>query len=269
MHPMLNIAIAASRNAGKIILQAVDRLDSISVTQKKGHDLVTEVDIKAERAIIQTIQKAYPNHGILAEESGKTNGNDYTWIIDPLDGTTNFIHGFPHFCVSIALAYKNKLEQAVIYDPIRQELFTASRGNGAQLNNRRIRVSTRKNLTGALIGTGFPFKDPQYLASYLKTFHAFSIPSAGIRRAGSAALDLAYVAAGRLDGFWEFNLNPWDLAAGSLLIKEAGGLVSNFEGVEIDFQTSNIVAGNGKVFKEMLQTISKSLNPSTTSSTVT
>lgn len=261
MHPMLNIGITAARNAGKIIVQALDRLDTVNVMQKQGQDFVSEVDIKAEQEIIKTIRKAYPNHSFLAEESGKTGEHDYLWIIDPLDGTTNFLHGFPHFAVSIALAYKNKVEQAVIYDPIRQDLFIASKGRGAQLNNRRIRVSTRKSLAGALIGTGFPVRDPQHLASYLRTFHAFSLPAAGLRRAGAAALDLAYVAAGRLDGFWEFNLNPWDVAAGSLLIKEAGGLITNFEGTENFLGCGSIVAGNPKVFKEMIQTISKSLNP--------
>jgi len=263
MRPMLNIAVTAARNAAKIIVQALDRLDTVSVTQKQGQDFVSEIDIKAEREIVHTLRKAYPSHAILAEESGKINGDDYTWIIDPLDGTTNFLHGFPHFCISIALAYKNKLEQAVIYDPIRQELFTASRGYGAQLNNRRIRVSSRKDLTGSLIGTGFPFSDPNHITNYLRTLHAFSIPAAGIRRAGAAALDLAYVAAGRFDGFWEFNLNPWDIAAGALLIKEAGGLISNFEGVENYLNAGNVVAGNPKIFKEMLQTIAKTVNTTT------
>lgn len=257
MHPMLNIGITAARNAGKIIVRAMDRIDTVKMTAKQGHDFVTNIDVQAEREIINTIRKAYPSHSILAEEGGMLAGDDYTWIIDPLDGTTNFLHGFPHFAVSIALTYKGKLDQAVIYDPVRDELYTASKGRGAQLNNRRIRVSERISLEGALLGTGFPFKDPKLLPGYLRTFHAFSLPTAGIRRAGAAALDLAYLAAGRLDGFWEFGLNPWDIAAGALLIKEAGGLISDFNGAEDYLDSGNVVAGNPKVFKEMLQTITK------------
>jgi len=255
MQPMLNIAVRAARNAGNIIARSVDRLDQITINVKAENDYVSEIDRQAEQEIIHTIRKAYPNHGILGEETGSHEGDEYLWIIDPLDGTTNFLHGFPQFAVSIGLKHKGRLEQAVVYDPLRQELFTASRGAGAQLNDRRIRVSKRNDLEGALLGTGFPFKQQQHLETYLKTFKALFPMTAGIRRAGSAALDLAYVAAGRLDGFWEIGLNPWDMAAGVLLIQEAGGLVSDFSGGNDFLTTGNVVAANPKVFKAMLQKI--------------
>ena len=255
MQPMLNIAVRAARNAGNIIARSVDRLDQITINVKAENDFVSEIDRQAEQEIIHTIRKAYPNHGFLGEETGVHEGDDFVWIIDPLDGTTNFLHGFPQFAVSIGLKHKGRLEQAVVYDPLRQELFTASRGAGAQLNDRRIRVSKRNDLDGALLGTGFPFKQQQHLDIYLHTFKALSPMTAGIRRAGSAALDLAYVAAGRLDGFWEIGLNPWDMAAGVLLIQEAGGLVSDFSGGNDFLSTGNIVAANPKVFKAMLQKI--------------
>jgi len=255
MQPMLNIAVRAARNAGNIIARSVDRLDQLTVTVKAENDFVSEIDRQAEQEIIYTIRKAYPNHSILAEESGSDGDNDFVWIIDPLDGTTNFLHGFPQFAVSIGLKHKGRLEQAVVYDPLRQELFTASRGCGAHLNDRRIRVSKHKELEGALLGTGFPFKQQQHLDAYLNTFKALFPMTAGIRRAGSAALDLAYVAAGRLDGFWEIGLNPWDMAAGVLLIQEAGGLVSDFSGGNDFLTTGNIVTANPKVFKAMLQKI--------------
>ncbi len=230
MHPMLNIAVRAARTAGNVITRSMARLDSISIEAKDRNDFVTEVDREAENAIIGILRKAYPRHGILAEESGQSDGDDYQWIIDPLDGTTNFLHGFPQFAVSIALRHKGRLEQAVVYDPLSQELFTATRGDGAYLNDRRIRVSNRKGLEGALLGTGFPFKAQHHLETYLDMFRALFPQSAGIRRAGSAALDLAFVAAGRLDGFWEIGLSTWDMAAGVLLIQEAGGLSSDFSG---------------------------------------
>ena len=258
---MLNIAVRAARNAGNIIARSVDRLDQITVSVKSENDFVSEVDRQAEQEIIHTIRKAYPNHAILGEETGAHEGDDYVWIIDPLDGTTNFIHGFPQFAVSIGLKHKGRLEQAVVYDPLRQELFTASRGAGAQLNDRRIRVSKHNDLEGALLGTGFPFKQQQHLDTYLETFKALFPMTAGIRRAGSAALDLAYVAAGRLDGFWEIGLNPWDMAAGVLLIQEAGGLVSDFGGGHEFMTTGNVVAANPKVFKAMLKKIRPLLPP--------
>jgi myo-inositol-1(or 4)-monophosphatase len=261
MHPMLNIATRAARSAGDLIVRHMDRLDELTVTSKNPNDFVSEVDRQAEETIIRILHRAYPDHGFLAEEGGETAGNDYLWIIDPLDGTTNFLHGFPSFAVSIGLRHKGKLEQAVVYDPLQQEMFTASRGAGALLNNRRIRVSRRPGLTGALLGTGFPFKAQQHLDTYLATFKALFPETAGIRRQGSAALDLAYVAAGRLDGFWEIALNPWDIAAGALLIREAGGIVGDFQGGGQHFETGNLVAGNPKVFAAIIRTIQPHLTP--------
>ena len=232
MHPIINIAVRAARRAGDVIIRSIDRLDTLNVTAKGKNDFVSDVDVRAESEIINVIRKAYPNHGFLAEEGGGDAGGEYLWIIDPLDGTTNYLHGLPQYAVSIALQQHGKLEHAVIYDPIRQELFTASRGQGAQLNDRRLRVSRAKGLEGTLIGTGFPFRAEQHIDAYLGTFKALFQKAADIRRPGSAALDLAYVAAGRLDGFWEIGLSPWDMAAGALLIREAGGLVSDFGGGE-------------------------------------
>ncbi|MEW6353621.1 MAG: inositol-1-monophosphatase [Pseudomonadota bacterium] len=261
MHPLLNIAVRAARSAGNIIARAVDRVDSYAVSLKGQNDFVSEVDRQAEQEIIKVIRKAYPQHAILAEESGAQSGDEYLWVIDPLDGTTNFLHGFPQFAVSIALKHKGQLEQAVVYDPLRQELFTATRGAGAQLNDRRLRVTRIKGLDGALLGTGFPFKKQHYLDPYLATFRALFPMTAGIRRAGSASLDLAYVAAGRLDGFWEIGLSEWDMAAGILLIQEAGGLVGDFSGGDEYFSTGNVVAGNARVFKAIVQTIAPHLPP--------
>ncbi len=255
MHPTLNIAVRAARSAGNVIIRNLGRLDSLSVHTKDRNDFVTEVDKQAEQEIIHILRKAFPDHSILAEESGAHQGNDYQWIIDPLDGTTNFLHGFPQFAVSIALRHKDRLEQGVVYDPLRQELFTATRGGGAMLNDRRLRVSNRKSLDGALLGTGFPFKSQQHLETYLDMFRALFPHTAGIRRPGSAALDLSYVAAGRLDGFWEIGLNIWDMAAGVLLIQEAGGLSSDFIGGSNHLESGNLVAGNPKVFAEILKTI--------------
>lgn len=255
MHPMLNIAVRAARGAGNIIVRNLDRLDTLTVQTKDRNDFVSEVDRQAEQEIIGILRKAYPDHSVLAEESGSQDGNDYQWIIDPLDGTTNYLHGFPQFAVSIALRHKGRIEQGVVYDPLRQELFTASRGAGAILNDRRIRVTSRRSLDGALLGTGFPFKSQQHLDAYLDMFRALFPNTAGIRRPGSAALDLAYVAAGRLDGFWEIGLNIWDMAAGVLLIQEAGGLSSDFVGGHGYLESGNLVAGNPKVFAEILKTI--------------
>ena len=255
MHPMLNIAVRAARGAGNIIVRHYDRLDRLTVQTKEHNDFVSEVDRQAEQEIIQTLRKAYPDHGILAEESGFQEGDAYQWIIDPLDGTTNFLHGFPHFAVSIALRHKGRLEQAVIYDPLRQELFTASRGSGALLNDHRIRVTARRHLDGALLGTGFPFKSQQHLDAYLGMFRALFPQTAGIRRPGSAALDLAYVAAGRLDGFWEIGLKIWDMAAGVLLIQEAGGLSGDLVGGHDHLQNGNIVAATPKLFPVILKAI--------------
>jgi myo-inositol-1(or 4)-monophosphatase len=255
MHPMINIAVRAARSAGNIIVRSMDRFDKLTIETKAQNDFVSEVDRRAEQEIIHVISKAYPDHGFLAEESGQHGNTEYQWIIDPLDGTTNYLHGFPQFAVSIALKHKGRLEHAVVYDPMRQELFTASRGGGAQLDGRRIRVTKRPGLDGALLGTGFPFKQQHHLDAYLGTFKALFPMTAGIRRPGAAALDLAYVAAGRLDGFWEIGLNPWDMAAGALLIKEAGGLVGDFSGEAGFMESGNVVAGNPKVFHAILQAI--------------
>lgn len=255
MHPTLNIAVRAARSAGNVIIRNLDRLDSLAVHTKDRNDFVTEVDQQAEREIIYTLRKAFPDHGILAEESGLTEGDDYQWIIDPLDGTTNFLHGFPQFAVSIALRHKGRLEQGVVYDPMRQELFTATRGAGAMLNDRRIRVTKRTSLEGALLGTGFPFKAQHHLEVYLDMFRTLFPHTAGIRRPGSAALDLAYVAAGRLDAFWEIGLQTWDMAAGVLLIQEAGGLSSDFSGGHNYLESGNLVSGNPKVFADILKLI--------------
>lgn len=256
MHPMLNIAVRAARRAGEVIVRALNQQGtSLQVESKGRNDFVTGVDRQAEVAIIDILRKAYPNHAILAEESGSHQGVDYQWIIDPLDGTTNFIHGHPHFCVSIALKYKDRLEQAVVYDPLRQELFTASRGRGALLNDRRVRVSNLHSLNGALLGTGFPFRVPHHIARYVETFRTLLPLVADIRRAGSAALDLAYVACGRLDGFWEMELNAWDIAAGVLLVQEAGGLVTDFKGEQDYFKTGHIVAAAPRVLNGILQVV--------------
>lgn len=244
-----------SIQAGNIIVKGLDRLDDMQVFEKDHNDFVTEIDRAAETKIIHTIRKAYPDHAIHAEESGETGENDIVWIIDPLDGTTNYMHGFTHFAVSIAICEKGKIEHAVVYDPIRGDLFTGSRGQGSHLNDRRMRVSDRKSLDGCLIGTGFPFRDHEHLHAYLETFKSLFTKASDIRRAGSAVLDLTYVAAGRLDGFWESGLKEWDMAAGALLVREAGGFVADFTGGENFLKQGHIVAANPKVFKAMLQVI--------------
>jgi len=254
MHPMLNIAVRAARNAGNVIMKAYEHLDNVQVTQKGVNDYVTNVDREAERVIIETIRKSYPDHGIIGEEGGEDSGKnpDYQWIIDPLDGTTNFTRGIPHFAVSIALRVKGKTEQAVVFDPVRNELFTATRGGGAQLNGYRIRVSQARDLKGTLLATGFPFRNKQHLENYQKIFTSLFVECGDMRRAGSAALDLAYVAAGRLDGFWEIGLKPWDIAAGELLVRESGGLVTDFVGSHNYFKSGNTVAANARVLKDLL-----------------
>jgi len=259
MHPMLNIAVRAARRAGAIINRAARDVEVLPVTRKRHNDFVTEVDKSAEQAIIDILHRAYPDHAILAEESGATAGtageSEYTWIIDPLDGTTNFIHGFPQYAVSIALQHNDQMTQAVVYDPTRNELFTATRGRGAFMDDRRLRVSRRQQLSEALVGTGFPFRELEHLDEYVAMFKRITGETAGIRRPGAAALDLAYVSAGRLDGFWEFGLSPWDMAAGSLLIAEAGGLVSDFAGEQGWLTNGQIVAGTPKVFPQLLQLV--------------
>jgi myo-inositol-1(or 4)-monophosphatase len=260
LHPMINVAIKAARAAGAIINRAALDIESVRISQKQVNDFVTEVDQASEQAVIETLLTAYPGHGILAEESGRTHGakdSDYVWIIDPLDGTTNFIHGFPVYCVSIALAVQGRIEQAVIYDPTRNDLFSATRGRGAFLNDRRIRVSKRTRLQESLISTGFPFRPGDNLQMYLQIMADVMPRTAGLRRPGAAALDLAYVAAGFTDGFFETGLQPWDVAAGSLLVTEAGGLIGNFSG-EADFlDQKECLAGNPRVYAQMVPILRK------------
>ena len=247
MHPMLNTAIKAARRAGTVIVRHLDQLERLAIETKGRNDFVSEVDRQAETEIVKVVLAAYPDHGILAEESGHQAGNEYLWVIDPLDGTTNYLHGYPHFAVSIAVKRANKLEQAVVFDPLRNELFTATRGQGAQLNERRMRVSRVTDLRFALLGTGFPFRAEKHLEIWIDTFRTLLTHSSGIRRAGSAALDLAHVACGRLDGFWEMGLSPWDIAAGALLIEEAGGLIADFGDGQDFLRTGNVVAGNPQI----------------------
>ena len=253
MHPMLNTAVKAARRAGSILMRNADRIDRLTIESKGHNDFVTEVDRLAEREIIEILKRAYPDHAIMAEETGTQAGGDYCWIIDPLDGTTNFLHGYPQYAVSIALQYKGRLEQAVIFDPQRNELFTATRGQGAHLNDRRIRVSQTHDFKRALIGTGFPFKSQAYLDFWIGVFRGIAPETSGVRRAGSAALDLAHVACGRFDGFWEFGLKPWDMAAGCLLIEEAGGMLGDPGGGQEHMSTGLLVAGNPKVYAELLK----------------
>ena len=259
MQPMTTIALRAARKAGEIIARATENIDTIDIEAKSNNDFVTEIDKAAEKEIRYHLTKAYPDHAILGEEGGLVGdaNAEYQWVIDPLDGTTNFIRGIPHFAISIACFHKGQIEHAVILDPIRREEFVASKGRGAQLNGRRIRVSNRKSLEGALIGTGIPYKSRSeiHIPTYVQSLEAVAKQTAGIRRAGAAALDLAYVAAGRLDGFWEIGLNKWDIAAGILLIREAGGLVSDFKGGNDFLESGNIVTGNPKTFKALLQTV--------------
>jgi myo-inositol-1(or 4)-monophosphatase len=256
MHPMLSIAVRAARRAGSIITRAA-LAGGVQVKSKRANDFVTEVDRSAEAAIIEIVQKSYPDHGILGEETGAIDGGkqEYRWIIDPLDGTTNFIHGFPQYCVSIGIEHRGALAHGVVYDPIRDELFTASKGNGAFLNDRRIRVSKCSRLGDALVGTGFPFKELTRVDLYLKQLRQLMEKSSGVRRAGAAALDLAYVACGRLDGFWELGLLPWDMAAGALLIQEAGGLVGDLEGEQSFLESGDVCAAAPKLFPALLQAL--------------
>jgi myo-inositol-1(or 4)-monophosphatase len=253
MHPMLNTAIKAARAAGRIIVRHLADLDRLAVESKGRNDFVTQVDRRAEEEILRVVQRAYPDHAILAEESGVQAGSEYEWIIDPLDGTTNFLHGYPQFAVSIAAHQRGRPMIAVVFDPLREELFTATRGDGAQLNDRRIRVSHVNQLDGALLGTGFPYSSMEFLDAWIATFRELVARTSGVRRAGSAALDLAHVACGRLDGFWEFGLSPWDIAAGCLLIEEAGGLVSDFAGGANFFAGGNVLCGNPRIHAEMLR----------------
>jgi myo-inositol-1(or 4)-monophosphatase len=260
LHPMINVAVKAARAAGAIINRAALDVESVRISQKQVNDFVTEVDHASEQTIIETLLAAYPGHGILAEESGQEHGakdSEYVWIIDPLDGTTNFIHGFPVYCVSIALAVKGKIEQAVIYDPSRNDLFTATKGRGAYMNDRRLRVSKRIRLEECLISTGFPFRPGDNFNNYLKMMGDVMQRTAGLRRPGSAALDLAYVAAGFTDGFFETGLSPWDVAAGSLLVTEAGGLVGNFTGESNFLEQKECMAGNPRIYGQLVPILGK------------
>ncbi|WP_028449416.1 MULTISPECIES: inositol monophosphatase family protein [Chitinibacter] len=255
MHPMLNTAVRAARRAATVIQRASNNLDLIT-PEKKGHnDFVSEVDRAAEQAIIDTILEAYPNHAILAEESGARGNSEYVWIIDPLDGTTNFLHGFPQYAISIALEHKGVITQAVVYDPNRNDLFTATRGVGAFLNDRRIRVSKVRELSDALVGTGFPYTRFENLETYLNIFRDMAQKAAGVRRPGAASLDLAYVACGRFDGFFEFDLKLHDIAAGTLIVQEAGGLVTDLNGEEKYLESGDVLCGTPRVFGQMLQVI--------------
>jgi myo-inositol-1(or 4)-monophosphatase len=257
---MLNVAVKAARAAGAIINRAALDVEAVRISQKQVNDFVTEVDQQSERVIIDTLLSAYPDHGILAEESGSTHGNpnaDHIWIIDPLDGTTNFIHGFPVYCVSIALQVRGKLEQAVVYDPTRNDLFTATKGRGAFLNDRRIRVSKRTRLNECLLSTGFPFRPEDDFDKYLRLMGEVMQRTAGLRRPGAAALDLAYVAAGFSDGFFEMGLQPWDMAAGALLITEAGGLVGNFTGEANFLEQKECLAANPRIYAQLVPVLHK------------
>jgi myo-inositol-1(or 4)-monophosphatase len=265
MHGMVNIAVRAARRAGELMIRQLNRLESLEITEKSRNEYVTEVDRIAEDAIIEVIYDHYPDHSILAEESGQRGSNEFQWIIDPLDGTTNFIHGFPVFAVSIAVTHNGQLEHGVVYDPLRQEIFTASRGQGAQVDGRKIRVSKRPSMQHSLIATGFPYRgDKEHLDNYLEMLKSVIEVSAGIRRPGSAALDLCYVAAGRVDGFWELGLNIWDIAAGALMIKEAGGRISDFHGTDAYLQSGDVVAGSPKIYaglSKLLAPHAKNLSP--------
>ena len=260
LHPMINVAVKAARAAGSIINRAALDVEAVRISQKQVNDFVTDVDQAAEAAIIETLLTAYPGHGIWAEESGREHGakdSEFVWIIDPLDGTTNFIHGFPVYCVSIALAVKGKIEQAVIYDPRRNDLFTATKGRGAYLNDRRLRVSKRIRLQECLISTGFPFRPGDDFPNYLRMMTDLMPKTAGLRRPGAAALDLAYVAAGYTDGFFETGLQPWDVAAGSLMVTEAGGLVGNFTGEPEFLEHKECMAGNPRVYGQLVGILGK------------
>ena len=256
MHPMLNIAVRAARRAGSIINRASLDGGGLKVRAKQARDFVTQVDEAAEQAILDVVRRAYPEHGFLAEESGRSaQGAETVWIIDPLDGTTNFIHGFPQYCVSIAVEHRGALAHAVVYDPGRNELFTASKGRGAFLNDRRIRVSKCARLDEALVGTGFPFKELTRLELYSKQLNNMMRVASGVRRAGAAALDFAYVACGRLDAFWEMGLAPWDMAAGALLVQEAGGLVADLRGEQSFLASGDVCAASPKIFPALLEAL--------------
>jgi len=258
MHPMLNTAVKAARKAGSIISRASFDLDKLTIRAKRQKDYVSEVDDAAEEAILAVLREAYPDHGVLAEESGRSDRkSDYVWVVDPLDGTTNFLHGNPQYCVSIGLLVKGVPTQAVVFDPNRNELFTATKGVGAYMNDRRIRVSRTEKLEQALVGTGFPFKEVGNLDEYMRMLKNIMLSTSGVRRPGAAALDLAWVAAGRLDAFWEIGLSPWDMAAGALLVREAGGLIADLDGEDRFLDSGRVLASNAKLFAAVMQTLKK------------
>ncbi len=267
MNPLVNTGIRAARNAGSIIIRYMDQVDRLAVEKKGRNDFVSEVDQAAEDEIIDVIQRSYPNHRILAEESGSertsaeahSNRDEVEWIIDPLDGTTNFLHGYPDYAVSIGIRCQGKMEHGIIFNPLRNELFTASRGQGAQLDNRRIRVSGQTHLENSLVTVGYPARDLPHFELWIKCLDTVVMKSAGIRHTGSAALDLAYVACGRTDAFWEPRLKIWDVAAGSLIVREARGLVADFEGRQNFLENGNIVCANPKIFNELLLLIKTGL----------
>ncbi len=263
MHALLNTAFTAARKAAKIIIRHLDRLDTLQISEKSPNDFVSEVDLQAEKIIIDTLRQAYPSHAILSEEAGYIgrDTDEYLWIIDPLDGTQNYLHGLPHFAISIAVQYRGRLEHGLVYDPLREELFSASRGGGARMNDRRLRVSKATYLHEALLGTGFPFRHRETYPAYLSHLQTLCPAISDIRRSGCASLDLAYVAAGRLDGFWEGSLKSWDIAAGALLIIEAGGLVSDFAGQDDFLHSGNIVAANNKIFAALRQSLQDNATP--------
>lgn len=264
MEPMLTMALRAARKGAEVIEKSIQHRDVIKIEEKSKNDYVTEVDRAVEKEILYHLRKAYPEHNFHGEENGKIDGkeSDYLWLIDPIDGTTNFVNGIPHYAISIACLYKGKLEHGVVLDPVKREEFTASRGKGAALNGRRIRVSDKKSLAGSLIATGIPFNEKTManIKPYLNSMEdILKQNSAGIRRMGAASLDLAYVAAGRYDGFWEMKLQPWDMAAGILLIKEAGGFVGDFKGGNDMMKSGNIVCAPAKVFKALVSITGKHL----------
>ena len=259
MNPMLNTAVKAARKAGSLILRASEDIHLLTVNKKSVNDFVTEVDLASEEMIISTLKEAYPTHGFLGEETGLSNEAENIWIIDPLDGTTNFIHGYPQYCISIALQQRGEITHGLVYDPNKNDLFTASKGVGAFLNDRRIRVSKRAKLKESLIGTGLPFRDFKHLATYLKMLEDVVLNTSGVRRPGSAALDLAYVAAGWYDGFWEIGLSKWDIAAGGLIVKEAGGIVSDFVEKDNWLESGNILCANAKIYEPFIKLIQKHL----------
>ncbi len=257
MHPMLNIAIRAARAGGRVLTKYMDRLDNVTVEVKGKNDFVSEVDRLTEAEIVSVLQRSYPDHQFICEEAGivGNESSDFKWYIDPLDGTKNYLHGYPAFCVSIAVAEKGRMEQAVIYNPVSQELFTATRGDGATLDGKRLRVSKRAGLENALLGTGFSNDGVSDFAAYKKTLDHFTTQSAGVRRLGSAALELAYVAAGRQDGYWQYNLKPWDIAAGALIVREAGGLIGDPNGEDNWLESGNVVAASPRVFAPMVTSL--------------